>query len=324
MLGAWNFVRSPSISPIHSLPFVFFANRAHHCGNSHPCLSVFICGYTPLMARDITGKTIIITGASSGIGEASAIECAKSGMNVVLNARRADRLESVADAVRSHGRKAALVVGDVTDAGMSDRLLDAADEEFGGFHAVFANAGYGLKRCVIDMGDEELRKIFEVNFFASFDLIQKAAQRLVEREYAGHLLMCSSCLSKFTTAEYAAYTSTKAAQNHFCWAMHIELTPHDIPVTSVNPIQTITEFGEASRKESGTDPDAHYQNRKPGMFVQPPERIGRAVVKCLRKPKPEVWTSHIVRLTAATGIAFPWVMEKLLRARDAKRRRAAR
>ena len=274
------------------------------------------------MARDLADKTIIITGASSGIGEATAIECAKAGMNLVLNARRADRLESVAARVRELGRKAVMVVGDVTVDGISERMLDAADEELGGFHAVFANAGYGLRRTVIDLGDEELRKIFEVNFFASHDLIQRAAKRLVARKYPGHLLMCSSCLSKFTASEYAAYSATKSAQNHFCWAMHIELTPHDIPVTSVNPIQTITEFGEASRRESGTPQDPHYSKPRPGMFVQTSEQVARAVVKCLRRPTPEVWTSRTVRIVAGLGISFPWILERLLRARDAKRRRS--
>jgi NADP-dependent 3-hydroxy acid dehydrogenase YdfG len=67
------------------------------------------------MARDLSGKVIVITGASAGIGAATAIECARAGMDVVLNARRAERLEAVAADVRSLGRTAEVVPGDITD-----------------------------------------------------------------------------------------------------------------------------------------------------------------------------------------------------------------
>ncbi|MHC4990399.1 MAG: SDR family NAD(P)-dependent oxidoreductase, partial [Planctomycetota bacterium] len=175
------------------------------------------------MPRELTDKTIVITGASSGIGAATAIACAEAGMDVVLSARRSERLEDVAGEVRQRGRRAEIVAGDVCDPGMSVRLLDHANEVLGGFYAVFANAGYGLEKHVIDVPHDELRRVFDVNFFASVELAQEAARRLVDREEPGHLLMCSSCLAKFTMPGYSAYSATKAAQNHVCRAMRLEL-----------------------------------------------------------------------------------------------------
>src|SRR5687767_147345 len=99
--------------------------------------------------RDLSGRVMIITGASSGIGAATAIACAKAGMDVVLNARRADKLGDVASQVHSLGRKAQIVPGDVTEPGISKRILDEATERFGRFDAVFANAGYGYDRPMI-------------------------------------------------------------------------------------------------------------------------------------------------------------------------------
>ena len=96
------------------------------------------------MARDLHGKVIVITGASSGIGAATALACAKAGMNVVLNARRADKLDAVADLARQAGAEAVTVVGDVTEPGISGRMLEAAYDRFDRFDAVFANAGYGF------------------------------------------------------------------------------------------------------------------------------------------------------------------------------------
>jgi len=266
------------------------------------------------MSRVLTDQVIIITGASSGIGAATAIECAKAGMDVVLNARRADRLEQVASQIRDLGRKVEIVTGDVTEDGISARMLDTAQEAFGRFDVVFSNAGYGFERSVAKMGNEELRHIFDVNFFASFELIREAAERLINDQRSGHLLMCSSCLAKFTLPFYSAYSATKAAQNHFCRAMRLELARYNIEVSSVHPITTTTEFFEVSNQLSGkADTKSNVPDHASKMFVQTPERVARAIVKCLRKPRPEVWTSHIVRSVAGAMTAFPFFFDLVAR-----------
>jgi NAD(P)-dependent dehydrogenase (short-subunit alcohol dehydrogenase family) len=224
-------------------------------------------------------------------------------MNVVLNARRADRLDAVAERVRAAGGQAVCVTGCVTERECTSRLLDAAREHFGGFHAVFANAGYGLDRPAHVMTDD-LRQIFEVNFFASHDLLREAAARLIDAGAPGHLLMCSSCLARFPLPGNSAYSATKAAQWHLCRAMAIELEPHDIDVSCVHPITTETEFHQVSQVQSGKERPAHaVPGHAPRLFVQRPERVARAVVKCLMRPRPEVWTSFTVRAVAA---ALTW------------------
>ena len=169
-----------------------------------------------------------------------AIECARAGMNVVLNARRSEKLHEVASEVRRAGGQAELVVGDVTEEGISGRALDQTEERFGRFDAVFANAGYGLNRHAIDVTDQEMRRIFEVNFFAALDLVNEAARRLIGARRSGHLLMCSSCIAKFTLPGYSAYSATKAAQWHLCRALRSELSPHGIAVSCVRPVTTAT------------------------------------------------------------------------------------
>ena len=269
------------------------------------------------MTIDLHGKVIVITGASSGIGAATAIECARAGMNVVLNARRAERLESVAEQVRAAGGEVDTVVGDVTDAGISARLLDAAQQRFDRFDAVFANAGYGFKKPTHEVAQEQLRHIFEVNFFASVDLINAAANRLIQQKRPGHLLMCSSCVAKFTLPGYSAYTATKAAQNHLCRAMGIELEPHGIFVSSVHPITTTTEFFEVSQRLGGGGSAAGKSAPAPGhapkLFVQTPQRVARAIVRCLRRPRPEVWTSLTTRAVAAAMTLVPGFMDVVMR-----------
>lgn len=234
-------------------------------------------------------------------------------MDVVLNARRADRLEKVADTIRKQGCNAEIVIGDVTDEGISQRMLDTAQAKFGRFDVVFSNAGYGFESSVMEMDNKKLRQIFEVNFFASLDLIQAAARRLVNDNRPGHLLMCSSCLAKFTLPYYSAYSATKAAQNHMCRAMSLELKKHSISVSSVHPITTTTEFFDVSNKLSGKETKSKVPDHASSMFVQTPETVARAVVKCLRSPHPEVWTSHIVRSVAGVMTAFPRFFDFVVR-----------
>ena len=262
------------------------------------------------MARDLADKTIIITGASSGIGAATAVACARVGMKLVLNGRDAGRLQEVADQVRAIGRDVEAVVGDVTESGLTDRLLDAAEERFGGFYAVYANAGYGFKKPMHTLDDGELRRIFEVNFFAANELICAAARRLIAERRRGHLLMCSSALAKFTLINFAAYSASKAAQNHVCRAMRMELREHRIEVSSVHPITTRTSFFQSSAEHSGepADPE-HVFDHVPNWLLQPPERVANAIVRCLRRPTPEVWTSLIVRVIAGLMPVFPRLMD---------------
>ena len=101
------------------------------------------------MTMNLSGRTIAITGASSGIGRATAFACANAGMNVIVAARREDELKSVVDSIRSTGGRAAYVVMDVSNPHDNARLIEAALDHFGSIYSVFANAGYGIERPVL-------------------------------------------------------------------------------------------------------------------------------------------------------------------------------
>lgn len=261
---------------------------------------------------NLADRVMVITGASSGIGAATAVACARAGMHVVLSGRDAARLATVAGLIHGQGRQAESVPGDVTEPGFSSRLLNAAEGRWGGFYAVFANAGYGFKRPLHETSDAELRAIFEVNFFAANTLLCEAARRLLAAGRPGHLLHCSSAVSKFTLPEFAAYSATKAAQNHAARAMNMELRPRGIFVSSVHPVTTRTDFFDrmneyTGRPREGEKALAHV----PGWLLQRPEQVAEAVVRCLRRPRPEVWTSPLTRLMAGLITIFPRGMDML-------------
>jgi short-subunit dehydrogenase len=272
---------------------------------------------------DLAQLPIAITGASSGIGAAAAIACARAGMPVVLAARRVDKLEQVAAIIKSAGGRAQVVAYDAAKREDAAMLVNETIRAFGSIYAVFANAGYGAEKEALAMSDAEIAAMLETNFWGSLWLARAAAERMLggasPREgRRGHILFCSSCLSKIGIPRYAAYCASKAMQDHFARAMRHELRDRGVCVSSVHPIGTRTEFFGKVKEQGG-----ELIAKTPDRFMQPPERVASAVVRCLRSPKGEVWTSWTTRWALAGALACPgvadWVLAKMVRARTTKR-----
>lgn len=274
------------------------------------------------MAIDLSGRAMVISGASSGIGAATALACARAGMPVALGARRADRLGELAGRIEAEGGRAVWMALDVADAGACRALVDRAAGEFGGVYGVFANAGYGLESAVHQMSDASLREMFEVNFFGSLNLIRPAVERMLGGAGPGprgHVLWCSSCLARMPLPYYGVYSATKAAQHHLGRAMRSELRGAGVHVSTVHPIGTKTEFFDTVQRRSGV---ASLIQHTSGGLMQSPERVARAVVRCLRRPRAEVWTSVMVRWGMALCAAMPGVEDPVFN-RMVRRRRGA-
>ena len=257
----------------------------------------------------LSGKPVIITGASSGIGAATAIACARVGMPVTLFARRADKLGAVAEQIRTSGGRSLCIAGDVADPDAPAELITKTEEAFGPLYSVIANAGYGMECESATMPIDQIRTMFEVNFYGSLMLVQPAIERFRAHK-AGHAFMVSSCLSKLSMPYYACYSSTKSAQDMFCRSLRLELQSEGISVSSVHPIGTKTEFFETADENS--EKGLRVSSTRNGRFMQSPERVADAIVRCLRKPKGEVWTSLPVRLGFAASIAMPGLTDRLL------------
>ena len=283
------------------------------------------------MAASLEHRSIVITGASSGIGAATAIACAEAGMKVVINARRSDALARVSDRVDATGRNVRMVVGDVTDAATDDALINAANE-LGGLDAVYSNAGYGLDLDVVDTTDDAVRAIFETNFFASVRFAQRCTRELISRASGGHIILCSSVLGRISLPGAAVYSATKAAQASIASGMRLELRHAQrkapkrqrIHVSSVHPVTTRTSFFETATEQArtGGSDEARPTNdgtTADGFLTQPPERVARAIVRCLRRPRPEVWTSTSARAMAGMATISPrfgdFVMRRVAKTR---------
>lgn len=270
---------------------------------------------------DLAGRAILITGASSGIGRAAAIACARAGMNVALVARRADQLEDAAREAGTFGRKALAILCDVTDPEQCEHAVARASDEFAGLHAVFANAGYSIERPALD-DDGALRRILEVNFFGTLHIL-RPAMKIFRAQNAGHAIICSSCLSKITLPYYSAYTASKAMQEHVARALRLELRAENvrgIHVSSVHPIGTRTELWDRLREHTGRDTLADLGGDR---FLQPASRVADAVVQGLRSPRGEIWTSALARFGFSLAAACPGLAERVIARRVRKRLRRA-
>ena len=252
------------------------------------------------LGSDLSGRVILITGGGTGIGAATAVACAQAGMDVCVVGKRIEPLQRVAAKVGEFGQRGIPLAMDVTEHKASQRMLDHVEGTLGRCDAVFANAGYGMEKPVFHMDEEEVRRMIDVNLVASALLLSEAARRFIEQKKPGHLLACSSCLAKFTMPGFGLYSATKAGQNMICRGMRLACRRHGIEVSSVHPIGTHTEFVDVALELSGEHagilkkqlPDSGMG----GLFIQKPERVGRAVVRGLRRPRAEIWTSISMRL----------------------------
>lgn len=273
------------------------------------------------MAIELRGRCMVITGASSGIGLATAVACARRGMNLALCARRVEKLEKVAEVCRGLGVRVLTRGLDVVDAAGCGAFVAEADGEFrdaGGVYGVFANAGYGLERSVMETSDADLRAIMETNVYGSLNVIRPAVALMrsrprVQGRPRGHVLWCSSCLARVTLPYYGAYSASKAVQAHLGRAMRLELKPEGIIVSTVHPITTKTEFFDATKVRSGRGTIAEHS---PDWFAQPAEVVAERVVSCLRRPRAEVWTGAkgtFVRFGMSVMTMLPWVADACTR-----------
>ncbi len=260
-------------------------------------------------------RVIVITGASSGIGAATAVACAAEGMHVVLNARREDRLRQVAAACQQAGGKSDVFAADVCDRDLMFQMIEQTASRLGRLDAVFANAGYGLSGPVDRTTLHQARAIFETNFFGTLHVMH-AAVPTMRKFGGGHILICSSAASEIAPPLHGLYSATKSAQDAIGCAMRAELADENIDVTTVHPVGTHTEFWQAMARAS--DPVYHRGNNTPKPMRQSADKVAGSIIKALRRPRPEVWPNAGARLGLAVMTACPglsaYVMRRMMKA----------
>ena len=198
----------------------------------------------------------MITGASAGIGWASALALAGEGANLVLTARRRERLDQLAEKVRELGGQAALVVGDATDEATAQAAVKAAIDTFGSLDILINNVGVGNYKDLVDTSATDYDEMMDTNVRSTFLFTRHAVPKMIEQG-SGTVLMISSMAGVYGFPGEAVYCATKFAQVGFAQALDKELRGHGIKVGVICPGGVKTEFalGKGRTEKSVAESD---------------------------------------------------------------------
>jgi short-subunit dehydrogenase len=185
-------------------------------------------------------RTMIVTGASSGIGRALALAAARAGYHVVLSARRSALLDEIAGTIRESGGASITLAGDITAPEMPARIVEAALRAFERIDAVVNNAGVGAYGLLLDQSDAQLEAQWQLHVMAPLRLARTAATQLEATR--GQLVFIGSGVARVPLPRYGAYSIAKAAVRAAAIQLRRELRPRRIGVTYVDPGVVATEF----------------------------------------------------------------------------------
>ncbi|MBY8887337.1 SDR family oxidoreductase [Streptomyces sp. PTM05] len=194
----------------------------------------------------LRGRTAVVTGAASGMGEATARLLAAHGARVALLARREDRLAGIAETIGAEGGRALPVGVDVTDPAAVASAVERVHAAYGDVDLVVNGAGVMLPNPVADGRDDEWTRMIDTNLTGALRVIRAFLPDLVAAAGAGRtadLVNISSIGAHLTFPHYAVYSATKAALTHLSATLRAELGPRDVRVTNIEPGLTDTELG---------------------------------------------------------------------------------
>jgi NADP-dependent 3-hydroxy acid dehydrogenase YdfG len=240
------------------------------------------------MSNNIEGKVVVITGASSGLGEATARLLSAEGAHVVLGARRADRLKSLMDELTGRGGKAIAVSTDVIQRDQVKKLVDAAVQAYGRIDVMINNAGLmpqaPLERLKIDEWD----RMIDVNIKGVLYGIAAALPHM-QRQKAGHFINVSSVAGHKVGPGFAVYAATKHAVRALSEGLRQEVKPYNIRTTVISPGAVATELPNGV-----TDPAVAERIHKFYAEVAiPAESFARTVAFAMSQPD-EVDVNEVV------------------------------
>lgn len=243
---------------------------------------------------NLTGQTVLVTGASSGLGEQLALAVAQQGANVVLVARRQARLTRVADQCRLlSGVQAVAIQGDVSRVSQVDHVFETIDALFGRLDIVINAAGFGAMLKAVDTDPALTAKMFRVNTLGIMYVSQLAAQRMIVQG-GGEIVNIASIAGKIATPKSAVYAATKAALIAYDNALRLELKANHVNVMTVNPGPIKTDFFKTA------DPSGLYLKRVEKLALNP-VKFAELIVSKLGRQRREL---NRPRLMAAANLGY--------------------
>ena len=253
----------------------------------------------------LNGRVAAITGASSGIGLAVATHLAREGVAVVLGARRTALLESTAAQIAAAGGRAAVRTMDVANEADVEALVAAATQEFGGLDIMICNAGFGYYGTLEETPPDVMQRMMDVNYMGTF-YGARAALPIFREQRRGHLILVSSIVGRRGIPNMSGYSATKAAQAGLAESLRTEFSGTGIHVSCVYPISTRTEFHDAMTRD--------YGHRVTGLGPrQSMDDVARAIVRCVKRPRPEVYPHRPSRALTLMNHVAPALTDRFVK-----------
>jgi NADP-dependent 3-hydroxy acid dehydrogenase YdfG len=257
---------------------------------------------SPKPLQDLRGQVALVTGASSGIGQAIAEQLVQHGTHVALFARRTDRLQALADRLAAEAAsleegspgETLVITGDVRDGEDVQRAVAATLARWGKLNILVANAGFGYRHSVVDGDPHRWKEMIDTNVYGLLLTLKYGVPPLLAHG-AGHVIVTSSVAARVPTPGGAAYCGTKAAATTIADSLRQEVGPRGVRVTTIEPGVVISEFQQVAQYAPDILP-----NMLKGAVPLVPLDIARAVVFALELPEHVAVHELIVRPTGQT------------------------
>lgn len=228
---------------------------------------------------DINSKVVIVTGASSGIGEAAAREFGREGAKVVLAARRVDRLQSLAQEIEAMGAETLVVQADLSKLEDIQKLVAQTVEKFGQIDVLVNNAGFGRLDWLENLDPvKDIQAQIDVNVMGVIQTTRQVLPVMMKQRSGSIINMCSMA-GLVGTPTYTIYAASKHAVHGFSEALRREVKPWGIDVSLIYPGGVVTEFSQHAGIKRKTNAST------PKFMLLTAEQVGQAVVKLVRRPR---------------------------------------
>ena len=253
------------------------------------------------------GKVVIVTGASSGIGEATARRLARDGMRVTLAARRQDELERVAGEIEAGGGQTLIAPTDVRDRAAIRRMVQATLDRWGRVDVLINNAGLGYSARVVDLDPEQLRDQVDVNLVAVIECAQAVLPAMMQKK-SGHIINVASIAGLVGLPGSSVYSATKFGVVGFSDALRREVRKYGIQVTALCPGFVGTNFSSWHRQVL----ERQMKGERVLGFMRAEYVADRIADDIVRHPRHRAIIPPGWGMLVGVAQAFPWLTDPVL------------
>jgi short-subunit dehydrogenase len=257
-----------------------------------------------LWMKQLKGRIAVVTGASSGIGAATSRQLSHQGMQVVMVARRTDRLEILADEIRKDGGRAYIIGADLTQESGRAHVFDQVQSQFGEADILVNNAGLGWYGYGHEMSWKTAWELLQVNVEAVVQLTLGFLGGMRQRN-AGHIINIGSISGSIPSQGVALYGATKSFLDNFTTALFRELTGTEVHISVIRAGAVRTGFGNAALSlENG----GHVPTENIGISA---DQVARSVIGLVHHPRRLIYVPGYLRVVPWVELTFGWIIDRL-------------